>query len=67
MQRLIERGRREGALRTEVPTAWLTAVMHALMHAAVEEAAAGRLATDEVPRTDGHPGTRSTFVAPHPR
>jgi len=36
------------------------------MHAAAEEASAGRLATEEVPELMAT-SVRSAFVAPHPR
>lgn len=40
---LLERGQAEGAFRTDQPVSWLLATMHALMHGAAEEIAAGRL------------------------
>jgi hypothetical protein len=40
---LIERGRREGAFRTDVPIDWLVAAFFALMHACGEEVRARRL------------------------
>jgi AcrR family transcriptional regulator len=41
--RLLERGRHEGAYRTDVPTGWLITSCLALIHAAAEEVRAGQL------------------------
>lgn len=47
---LIKRGRRSGAFRKDVSANWLLATYYALVHAAAEEVAAGRLAaTDALP------------------
>lgn len=46
VRRLLERGQREGVFRGDLPVAWLLATMHALMHAAADEIAAGRLEPD---------------------
>ena len=43
LQGLIERGRREGAFRTDVPAEWLIASFLALIHAATDEVRGGRL------------------------
>jgi AcrR family transcriptional regulator len=43
LRRLVERGRREGAFRTDVPTGWLITGSLALIHAAAEEVRAGAL------------------------
>jgi AcrR family transcriptional regulator len=43
--RLIERGRREGAFRTDVQISWLVTSCLALVHAAAEEVRAGELDT----------------------
>jgi TetR/AcrR family transcriptional regulator, mexCD-oprJ operon repressor len=43
---LLERGREEGAFRTDLPTSWLVAMFHATIHAAATELAAGHLAPD---------------------
>jgi AcrR family transcriptional regulator len=43
IRRLLERGRREGAFRTDVPTGWLITSSLALIHAAAEEVRAGEL------------------------
>jgi AcrR family transcriptional regulator len=47
VERLIERGRDEGAFRTDMPVGWLLAVVHHIVHGAAEETAAGRLDPDE--------------------
>jgi TetR/AcrR family transcriptional repressor of mexCD-oprJ operon len=49
VQRLVERGRREGAFRTDLPTSWLVGVMHSVMHSAADEINAGRVSADEAP------------------
>jgi AcrR family transcriptional regulator len=41
--RLVERGRREGAFRSDVPTSWLITSSLALIHAAAEEVRTGEL------------------------
>jgi AcrR family transcriptional regulator len=43
IRRLLERGRREGAFRTDVPTGWLITSTLALIHAAAEEVRAADL------------------------
>lgn len=43
---LLERGRTEGAFRTDLPEPWMVATFYSLMHAAADEIAAGRLAGD---------------------
>jgi TetR/AcrR family transcriptional repressor of mexCD-oprJ operon len=48
--RLVERGRREGAFRLDVPADWLVACSYALMHAAADEVRAGRLHGVSAPR-----------------
>jgi AcrR family transcriptional regulator len=40
---LIRRGQRAGAFRTDLPEQWLTTTVFSLMHAAAEDAAAGRI------------------------
>jgi TetR/AcrR family transcriptional repressor of mexCD-oprJ operon len=47
---LIERGQREGAFRTDLPTAWLVATFYSTVHSAADELAADRLAGDDVPQ-----------------
>jgi TetR/AcrR family transcriptional repressor of mexCD-oprJ operon len=49
VQRLVERGRREGAFRTDLPTSWLVGVLHSVMHSAADEINAGRVSADEAP------------------
>jgi TetR/AcrR family transcriptional repressor of mexCD-oprJ operon len=43
IRRLVERGRREGAFRTDLPTGWLITSSLALIHSAAEEGRAGEL------------------------
>jgi TetR/AcrR family transcriptional repressor of mexCD-oprJ operon len=50
IHRLVERGRREGAFRTDVPSDWLVACAYALIHAAADEVRAGRLNTRSAPK-----------------
>ncbi|GAA4539759.1 TetR/AcrR family transcriptional regulator [Pseudonocardia xishanensis] len=55
VERLVERGRREGVFRSDLPVSWLVAVVHQVVHGAAEEVAADRLdpdaAADVVVRT----------------
>ncbi|HEX9032515.1 MAG TPA: TetR/AcrR family transcriptional regulator [Streptosporangiaceae bacterium] len=44
---LIGRGQREGVFRTDLPTDWLVAMFYTVMHGAVSEIAAGRLAAED--------------------
>lgn len=46
---LIERGRDEGSFRTDMPSAWHVAAMHALLQAAASEIGAGRLSSGDAP------------------
>jgi len=46
MRGLLERGQREGAIRTDLPVSWLLAVIHLTMNAAATEVTAGRLEAD---------------------
>ena len=46
IRRLVERGRREGAFRTDVDVDWLVISFFALVHAARDEVRAGHLAAD---------------------
>jgi AcrR family transcriptional regulator len=50
IQGVVERGRRAGAFRTDLPAKWLTTTTVSLMHAAAEDCAAGRLAARDAPR-----------------
>jgi TetR/AcrR family transcriptional repressor of mexCD-oprJ operon len=43
LRKLIDRGRRSGDFRTDVPAEWLVAAFHALIHAAGDEVRAGRM------------------------
>lgn len=43
---VVRRGREAGAFRTDLPEQWLITTAYALMHAAAEEAQAGRLPPD---------------------
>ena len=43
---VIERGRREGAFRTDVTTGWQVTSCLAMIHAAAEEVRAGELASN---------------------
>lgn len=40
---LVERGREEGAFRTDLPAGWLVSVFYALLHATGDDVRAGRL------------------------
>jgi TetR/AcrR family transcriptional repressor of mexCD-oprJ operon len=48
VERIIARGQAEGAFRTDLPVEWLVTTVYTLLHAAADEAADGRLATDAV-------------------
>jgi TetR/AcrR family transcriptional repressor of mexCD-oprJ operon len=43
LRKLVDRGRRSGDFRTDVPAEWLVAAFHALIHAAGDEVRAGRM------------------------
>jgi hypothetical protein len=43
LEPLIERGRRQGAFRSDLPVTWHLAVLRAIVHAASAEIRAGRL------------------------
>jgi TetR/AcrR family transcriptional regulator, mexCD-oprJ operon repressor len=43
----IDAGRRQRAFRRDLPTTWLVAVFHSVVHAAANEVAAGRLRADD--------------------
>ncbi|MEU4292052.1 TetR/AcrR family transcriptional regulator [Kribbella sp. NPDC026596] len=47
VERLLERGRKDGAFRTDLPTSWLVSVMHNVMHGAAGEIHGGRLTPDK--------------------
>lgn len=50
VERLVQRGRQEGAFRTDLPTSWLVAVFYNVIHGAADELNAGRLTADEAAR-----------------
>lgn len=62
---LLERGRREGDFRTDLPTSWLVAMFHATIHAAATELAAGHLAADDAAATIAAT-LLATFTPPPP-
>lgn len=47
VERLIERGRKDGVFRTDLPTSWLVSTMHNVMHGAADEIHGGRLTTGQ--------------------
>jgi hypothetical protein len=47
---LIERGRHEGAFRTDVPSGWLVTASLALVHATAEEVRMRQLSAKDAPR-----------------
>jgi len=50
METLIERGRDEGAFRTDLPTSWLVTTYYTLVHGAGREVVEGRLEAPDAPR-----------------
>jgi TetR/AcrR family transcriptional repressor of mexCD-oprJ operon len=44
---LVERGRRDGVFRRDLPVEWLVAIFYTVLHGAADEIEAGRLAVDE--------------------
>ncbi|WP_182897455.1 TetR/AcrR family transcriptional regulator [Microbispora sp. H10830] len=50
VQAIIDRGRRAGAFRDDLPARWLVTTVFSLMHAAAEDTAAGRLDADDAAR-----------------
>ncbi len=50
VQSLIARGQRAGAFRSDLPRQWLITTAFSLMHAAAEDAAAGRVSADDAAR-----------------
>jgi len=46
---IIERGRREGEFRTDLPAEWLVACFYTILHTAAGEITAGRLKESEAP------------------
>jgi len=49
IESVVERGQRDGAFRTDLPRRWMVTTVISLMHAAAEDAAAGRVKVDQVP------------------
>lgn len=47
VERLMERGRKEGVFRKDLPTSWLVSTMHNVMHGAADEIHGGRITTDQ--------------------
>jgi AcrR family transcriptional regulator len=47
LERLVDRGRAEGAFRSDVPASWLVTTAFALVHAAGDDVRAGRFDADE--------------------
>ena len=50
MQDLIGRGQQAGAFRRDLPKQWLITTAFSLMHAAAEDASAGRIKADDSAR-----------------
>jgi TetR/AcrR family transcriptional repressor of mexCD-oprJ operon len=50
VEELIRRGQAEGALRTDLPPAWLVSVLHHLLKGAAADIGAGRLDPADAPR-----------------
>lgn len=50
MRDLLERGRREGVFRTDLPVSWLLTTTHVVLHGAADEISAGRLTPDDAAR-----------------
>lgn len=63
LRRLVERGRKESAFRTDLPSDWLVTSCFALLHACGEEVRSGRMAAS---RAGGVLTTtiRDLFVGP---
>jgi len=49
VESLIDRGRSEGLFRDDMPTSWLVAVLHQILHGAGAEISAGRLEPADAP------------------
>ncbi|GAA2445617.1 TetR/AcrR family transcriptional regulator [Actinomadura vinacea] len=48
VERLIDRGQKEGAFRADLPVDWLVTTVYSLLHTASGEVAAGRMAAENV-------------------
>ncbi|MEU8356626.1 TetR/AcrR family transcriptional regulator [Nonomuraea sp. NPDC048882] len=64
VRRLIERGRRDGDFRHDLPLPWLVTTFFAIIHAAARERDAGRLKPEEVEHV--LVTTMSSLLAPGP-
>lgn len=51
IRKLIQRGRKDGSFRTDVPVGWLVTALLALMHATAEEVRTGELNPQTAPKT----------------
>jgi AcrR family transcriptional regulator len=49
VDQLIGRGRRDGVIRADLPAGWLVTAFYSLLHAAADDADAGRLSEEDVP------------------
>ncbi|WP_322410858.1 TetR/AcrR family transcriptional regulator [Microbacterium invictum] len=49
VEALVERGRADGQFRKDMPTSWLVAVLHQILHGAGGEVASGRLDPADAP------------------
>lgn len=65
LRKLIDRGRRSGEFRTDVPAEWLVTAFHALIHAAGDDVRAGRMRAG-VALTALHVTMRDVFNARSP-
>jgi AcrR family transcriptional regulator len=63
---LVERGRRQGVFRTDLPTPWLVAATQALLHRAAEEVRAGRLDEADAGRVVTE-SVQALLAVPHAR
>ncbi|WP_405793428.1 TetR/AcrR family transcriptional regulator [Streptomyces sp. NBC_01506] len=50
-ERLLARGQAEGVFRSDLPTSWLVATLHNVLHGAADEINAGRLRPEDAART----------------
>lgn len=49
VERLVRRGQDDGRFRTDLPLDWLITTFYAVLHAAADEADAGRISTSDAP------------------
>ena len=49
LRQLVARGQRQGVFRSDLPVGWLVTTTFSLLHAAVDEVTAGRLAPSDAP------------------